>query len=80
MKPWWSKGRNNPCRLSSEPRPTSLRALYVEGLTVEELRYFLTQQFSTVRDPHGAPHARLITLVSDCLYSITPTLIQNELG
>ena len=29
-----------------------LRALYVEGLTVEELRYFLTQQFSTyVRDP-----------------------------
>ena len=24
-----------------------LRALYVEGLTVEELRYFLTQQFST---------------------------------
>ena len=29
-----------------------LRALYVEGLTVEELRTFLTQQFSTyVRDP-----------------------------
>ena len=29
-----------------------LRALYVEGLTVEELRYSLTQQFSTyVRDP-----------------------------
>ncbi|QNI52858.1 polysaccharide biosynthesis/export family protein [Synechococcus sp. BIOS-E4-1] len=29
-----------------------LRALYVEGLTVEELRYFLTQQFRTyVRDP-----------------------------
>ena len=29
-----------------------LRALYVEGLTVEELRSFLTQQFSTyVRDP-----------------------------
>ena len=29
-----------------------LRALDVEGLTVEELRYFLTQQFSTyVRDP-----------------------------
>ena len=29
-----------------------LRALYVEGLTVEELRYFLTEQFSTyVRDP-----------------------------
>jgi len=29
-----------------------LRALFVEGLTVEELRYFLTQQFSTyVRDP-----------------------------
>ena len=29
-----------------------LRALYVEGLTVEELRYVLTQQFSTdVRDP-----------------------------
>ena len=29
-----------------------LRALYVEGLTVEELRDFLTQQFSTyVRDP-----------------------------
>ncbi len=29
-----------------------LRALYVEGLTVEELRYFLTQQFSTyVREP-----------------------------
>lgn len=29
-----------------------LRALYVEGLTVEELRYFLTQQFSAyVRDP-----------------------------
>lgn len=29
-----------------------LRALYVEGLTVEELRYFLTQQFSSfVRDP-----------------------------
>ena len=29
-----------------------LRALYVEGLTVEELRKFLTQQFSTyVRDP-----------------------------
>ena len=31
-----------------------LRALYVEGLTVEELRYFLTQQFSTyVRDPQA---------------------------
>ena len=29
-----------------------LRSLVVEGLTVEELRYFLTQQFSTyVRDP-----------------------------
>ena len=29
-----------------------LRALYVEGLTIEELRYFLTEQFSTyVRDP-----------------------------
>ncbi len=29
-----------------------LRALYVEGLTVEELRYFLTEQFSTyVREP-----------------------------
>ncbi len=29
-----------------------LRALYVEGLTVEELRYFLTQQFKTfVRSP-----------------------------
>ena len=29
-----------------------LRALYVEGLTVEELRYFLTQKFSAyVRDP-----------------------------
>jgi polysaccharide export outer membrane protein len=29
-----------------------LRALYVEGLTVEELRFFLTEQFSTyVRDP-----------------------------
>ena len=29
-----------------------LRTLFVEGLTVEELRYFLTQQFSTyVRDP-----------------------------
>ena len=29
-----------------------LRALYVEGLTVEMLRYFLTQQFSTdVLDP-----------------------------
>ncbi len=29
-----------------------LRALYVEGLTVEELRYFLTEQFRTyVRDP-----------------------------
>lgn len=29
-----------------------LRALYVEGLTVEELRYFLTQQFSTyVKEP-----------------------------
>ncbi|QNJ04956.1 polysaccharide biosynthesis/export family protein [Synechococcus sp. MEDNS5] len=29
-----------------------LRSLYVEGLTVEELRYFLTQQFSAyVRDP-----------------------------
>ena len=29
-----------------------LRALYVEGLTVEELRAFLTQQYSTfVRDP-----------------------------
>ena len=29
-----------------------LRALYVEGLTVEELRYFLTEQFSIyVRDP-----------------------------
>ena len=29
-----------------------LRALYVEGLTVEELRTFLTQQFRTyVRDP-----------------------------
>ena len=29
-----------------------LRALYVEGLTVEELRYFLTEQFGTyVRDP-----------------------------
>ena len=29
-----------------------LRALYVEGLTIEELRIFLTQQFSTyVRDP-----------------------------
>ena len=29
-----------------------LHALYVEGLTVEELRHFLTQQFSTyVRDP-----------------------------
>ncbi len=29
-----------------------LRALYVEGLSVEELRYFLTQQFRTyVRDP-----------------------------
>lgn len=29
-----------------------LRGLYVEGLTVEELRYFLTQQFSTyVRSP-----------------------------
>ena len=29
-----------------------LRALYVEGLTIEELRGFLTQQFSTyVRDP-----------------------------
>lgn len=29
-----------------------LRALFVEGLTVEELRYFLTEQFSTyVRDP-----------------------------
>ena len=35
--------------------------------------------------PQGAPHARLITLVSDrpgndrC-YSIDPTLISNELG
>ena len=29
-----------------------LRALYVEGLTIEELRAFLTQKFSTyVRDP-----------------------------
>lgn len=29
-----------------------LRSLFVEGLTVEELRYFLTQQFSSyVRDP-----------------------------
>ena len=29
-----------------------LRALYVEGLTIEELRYFLTEQFGTyVRDP-----------------------------
>ena len=29
-----------------------LRSLFVEGLTVEELRYFLTKQFSTyVRDP-----------------------------
>jgi len=29
-----------------------LRALYVEGLTIEELRYFLTQQFKTyVRNP-----------------------------
>ena len=29
-----------------------LRSLYVEGLTVDELRYFLTQQFSVyVRDP-----------------------------
>ena len=29
-----------------------LRALYVEGLTVEELRYFLTQQFKTyVKNP-----------------------------
>ena len=29
-----------------------LRALYVEGLTIEELRYFLTEQFSAyVRDP-----------------------------
>jgi len=29
-----------------------LRSLFVEGLTVEELRYFLTQQFATyVRDP-----------------------------
>ena len=29
-----------------------MRALYVEGLTLEELRYFLTQQFSTdVRNP-----------------------------
>ncbi|MFL0770806.1 MAG: polysaccharide biosynthesis/export family protein, partial [Prochlorococcus sp.] len=29
-----------------------LRALYVEGLTIEELRYFLTDQFSEyVRDP-----------------------------
>ena len=29
-----------------------LRGLYVEGLTVEELRYFLTQQFATyVRNP-----------------------------
>ena len=29
-----------------------LRALYVEGLTIEELRYFLTRQFSAyVRDP-----------------------------
>ena len=29
-----------------------LRALYVEGLTVEELRYFLTKQYKTyVRDP-----------------------------
>jgi polysaccharide export outer membrane protein len=29
-----------------------LRSLYVEGLTVEELRYFLTQQFSAyVRNP-----------------------------
>lgn len=29
-----------------------LRALFVEGLTVEELRYFLTQQFKTyVKDP-----------------------------
>ena len=29
-----------------------LRALYVEGLTIEELRGFLTQQFKTyVRDP-----------------------------
>ena len=34
------------------PSTYPLRALYVEGLTVEELRYFLTQQFSTyVRDP-----------------------------
>jgi len=24
-----------------------LRALYVEGLTVEKLRYFLTEQFKT---------------------------------
>ena len=29
-----------------------LRALYVEGLTVEELRYFLTQQFKAyVKNP-----------------------------
>ncbi|UPH89143.1 polysaccharide biosynthesis/export family protein [Synechococcus sp. NB0720_010] len=29
-----------------------LRALYVEGLTVEELRYFLTEQFKTyVKNP-----------------------------
>ena len=43
-------------RVSSGPDGTlylpRLRALYVEGLTVEELRYFLTEQFSTyVRDP-----------------------------
>ena len=32
--------------------PPSLRALYVEGLTVEELRAFLTEQFRTyVIDP-----------------------------
>ena len=63
-------------------------ASYCVGGSGERNNYQVVEAVCTLMDqlrPQGAPHTRLITLVSDRRghdrrYSIDPTLIQNELG
>ena len=65
-----------------------LGASYCVGGSGERNNRQVVEAICTLMDqlrPQGAPHARLITLVSyrpghDCRYAIDPTLIREELG